>query len=149
MKIINRKLNREYVTLETYEAGIALSGNEVKSIRQGGMRLENSFVKINGTNAFLVNADIAPYKFAKIEGYESKKSRKLLLHKDEILRLQTKLKSARGLTVSPVSCYNKHGLIKCEIALVRPRKEIGTKKYEKQKDLELEKEREVKEYLKF
>ncbi len=148
MKIVNRKLNREYVTLETYEAGIVLGGDEVKSVRQGGMRLENSFVKITGNNAFLVNVDIAPYRFAKTEGYESKKSRKLLLHRHEIIRIQTKLKSARGLTVSPVSCYNKHGLIKCEIALVRPRKEVGTKKYEKQRDIELEKEREAKEYMK-
>jgi len=148
MKIINKKFNREYEALEKYEAGIALTGDEVKSIRNGGLRLENSFVKVVGDDVFLMNAEIAHYKFAKMAGYDLKRSRKLLLHKDEIIRLRTKLQSARGLTVAPISCYNKSSLIKCEIALVRARKEIGTKKYEKQKDLEREKEKEAREYLK-
>lgn len=148
MNISNRKFHREYEELEKYEAGIVLSGAEVKSVRAGRIKLEDSFVKIIGSEAYLVNAEVQVYQYSRLLGYDSKRTRKLLLHKAELIRLKTKLSSGSRLTIAPVSCYNKHGLIKLEIALCKPRKEIGKKKLEKEKDIERDEKMMVKEYLK-
>jgi len=148
MKIINRKFHREYEEIEKYEAGIVLTGAEVKSVKNGGLKLEDAYVKFLGEDLFLINAQIAAYQYGKGINYDPKRSRKLLLKKSEIIRWGTKLKSARGLTIAPVSCYNKGSLIKIEIALVKSRNEIGKKKLEKRRDIEREEKREVKEYLK-
>ena len=148
MKVFNRKFNREYQEVEKFEVGIVLTGSEVKSVRDGRIKLDDAFVKILGSEAYLVNAPISVYQYARPQGYDEKRTRKLLLHKKEILRLKIKMQAAAGLTVAPVSCYNKHGLIKLEIALVKPRREIGKKKYEKQKKIQRIQEREAKEYMK-
>lgn len=148
MKIANRKFHREYEELEKYEAGIALSGAEVKSVRAGRIKLEDSFVKIIDSEAYLINADIQVYQYSRPLGYDSKRTRKLLLHKAELVRLRIKLTSGSRLTIAPVSCYNKHGLIKLEIALCKPRKEIGKKKLEKNRDIELDEKKQIKEYMK-
>ncbi len=148
MKIINKKFNRQYSLVEKYEAGIALTGAEVKSIRTGRLRLEEAFVKIMASGAYLLNAEIPIYQYARPQGYDSRRSRKLLLHKKELIRLKTKINSGRGLTIVPVSCYNKGHLIKLEIALVKGRGEIERKKIEKKRDIKREEEREMKEYVK-
>ncbi|EKE15094.1 MAG: ssra-binding protein, partial [uncultured bacterium] len=111
MKIINRKFHRDYREIEKYEAGIVLTGAEVKSIRAGGLRIDDAFVRIMDGGIFLINADIPIYKFARNDTYESKRSRKLLLHKKELLKLKVKMASG-GLTLAPVSCYNKGPHIK-------------------------------------
>jgi len=147
MKIINKKFNRDYEKIETFEAGIVLTGGEVKSIKEGRLRLEDSYVKFLDDGPYLVNAEIPPYRFATSQGYDPKRSRKLLLNKKEIIRLKTKLKSASGLTVVPVLCYNKGKLLKLEIALARGRKEIEKKKLEKKREIEREKEKEIKEWI--
>lgn len=147
MKIINRKFHRNYKEIEKYEAGIVLTGAEVKSIRSGGLRIDDAFVRIMGSEIYLINADIPIYKFARNEAYESKKSRKLLLHKKELLKLKVKMASG-GLTLAPVSCYNKGPHIKLEIALVKGRKDIEKRKIEKQRDIKIREDREVKEYTK-
>ena len=148
MKIVNRKFHRDYQELEKYEVGIVLSGAEVKSVREGRLTLEDAFVKIVGNEAYLVNAQIPLYEYAKISGYDLKRSRKLLLHKKELLRLKTKIASGGSLTLAPVSCYNKGSLIKLEIALVKGRKDIEKRKLEKQRDIKIQEKREAKEYLK-
>lgn len=148
MKIINRKFNRDYQEIERLEAGISLTGAEVKSVRDGRIKLDDAFVKFLGSEAYLVNAQISIYQFARPAGYDDRRSRKLLLHQKEIVRLKTKIQSAPGLTVVPVSCYNKHGLLKLEIALAKARKTLGTKKLEKQRKIKRDQEREAKEYLK-
>ena len=148
MKIFNRKYRRDYQEIEKYEVGIALSGAEVKSVRAGRIRLEDSFVKILGSEVYLINAEISIYEFARPQGYDLRRTRKLLLHKKEIIRLKTKLASVGGLTIVPVSCYNKAGLIKLEIALAKGRKGLEKKKLEKRRDIEREQKREAKEYLK-
>lgn len=147
MKIINRKFNREYQDLERIEAGIVLNGAEAKSIRMGRLKLDDSFVKILGTEAYLINAQIPLYEYARIPGYDMKRSRKLLLHKKELLRFKVKMTTG-GLTLVPVSCYNKAGHIKLEIALVRGRKDVEKRKLEKKRDVELDQKREMKEYYK-
>ena len=148
MKVFNRKFNREYKEIEKIEAGLMLTGAEVKSVRAGRIRLDDAFVKIIGHEAYLLNAPISVYQYARPQGYDEKRTRKLLLHKKEILRLKVKIQSAAGLTVAPVSCYNKRGLIKLEIALVKPRKELGKKRLEKRRDIQLDQKREMKEYMK-
>lgn len=148
MKIINRKFNRDYKEIESFEAGIILTGAEVKSIRAGRIKLENSFVKIMEDGApYLINADIPLYQFSQDKNYDSKRRRRLLLNKKEIIRLKTKIKSA-NLTIAPKSCYNKGKLIKLEIALVKGRKDIEKRKLEKERDIEKQEKKEVKEYLK-
>ena len=147
MKVINRKYNREYEKIEGYEVGIVLTGAEVKSVKRGNIHLEDAFVRFLDDGPYLVNADIPIYKFARPVGYDSRRSRKLLLHKSEIIRLATKLKSAKGLTIAPLACYNKGSLVKLEIALSKGRREIGKKKLEKSRDIERQEKRELKEYL--
>jgi SsrA-binding protein len=147
MKIINRKFHRDYKEIEKYEAGIVLTGAEVKSIRAGGLRIDDAFVRIMDNGIFLINADIPAYQFASNDSYESKRSRKLLLHKKELLKLRVKMASG-GLTLAPVSCYNKGPHIKLEIALVKGRKDIEKRKLEKRRDIKLEQEREAKEFIK-
>ena len=103
MKIINHKYNREYEQVERYEAGIVLTGAEVKSVRGGGLRLDEAFVKIVDGQPLLMNAEIPKYRFAAQENYDPKRSRKLLLHKKELIRLQTKIRGSGGLTIVPIA----------------------------------------------
>ena len=148
MRIYNRKFRRDCQEVEKYEVGIALTGPEVKSVRAGRIRLEDSFAKIMGSEVYLINAEISVYEYARPQGYDSRRTRKLLLHKREIIRLKTKLAGPGGLTIVPVSCYNKDSLIKLEIALAKGRKGLEKKKLEKKRDIALDEEREAKEYLK-
>ena len=148
MKIVNRKFSREFEDIERIEAGISLTGAEVKSVRAKNIRLEDAFVKLIGSEAFLINADIPVYQYARPTGYDSRRTRKLLLHKRELLRLKVKLGGAKGLTIVPVSCYNKGPRFKVEIAVVKGRKDVEKRRLEKRKDIELEQRREMKEYMK-
>ena len=148
MKVINRKFSREYQRLEEFETGISLIGAEVKSVRAGHIRLEDAFVKIIGSEAYLINADIPVYRFSRPQGYDPKRTRKLLLHKKELLKLKVKMAGSPGLTIAPVACYNKGSLFKLQIALVRGLKNVEKKKLEKSRDVKRQQEREVKEYMK-
>lgn len=148
MKIFNKKFRREYQEIEKYEAGISLTGAEVKSARAGRIKLDGGFVKILGFEAYLVNAEIQVYEYARPLGYDLRRTRKLLLHKNEIIKLKAKIAAAGGLTIVPVACYNKDVLIKLEIALAKPRRERGTKKFDKVRDEKRREEKEAKEYLK-
>lgn len=149
MKIINRKFNRDYKEIESTEAGIVLTGAEVKSIRLGRLKLDDSFVRImEDGSAYLINAEIPIYEFARSQNYDPKRTRKLLLHKKELIRLRTKMHSA-GLTLAPKNCYNKGPLIKLEVALVKGRKDLQKRKLEKGRDIALDEKREAKDYMKF
>ncbi len=148
MKIVNRKFHRDYHEIERYEAGIVLTGAEVKSIRAGRLNLDDSFVRILSDEPYLINAQIPAYEYARQDGYDAKRSRKLLLHKKELIRILTKIRGGGSLTLAPVACYNKGPLIKLEIALARGRKELEKRKLEKARDIKREEKREVKEFLK-
>jgi len=147
MKIINRRFHHQYEKIESLEAGIVLTGNEVKSVKQGRINLDHAFVKIIGSEAYLINAQILPYQNYPFS-FDPNRTRKLLLHKKEIIRLKTKMEGER-LTLVPVSCYNKGSLIKFEIALARGRKDIEKRKREKERERQREEERKAKEYLKW
>jgi len=125
MKIVNKKAHFDYTILDRFEAGVHLLGSEVKSLKGGHGKLEGAFVRLIGSEAILVNAQIYPYEFARLENYDSGRTRKLLLHKKEIISLKNKLEGA-NLTLVPLSWYTKGPLVKLEIGLAR-----GKKQYEK------------------
>lgn len=143
MKITNGRAFHDFQILETYEAGINLIGSEVKSIRGGRMSLDGSYVKIIGHEVYLVNAQVFPYPYARPEGYDPKRTRKLLLHKNEIIALKTKLAAAR-LTILPLECYNKHGFIKLKIGLVKGKREYEKREKLRRKDSERDTQRELR-----
>lgn len=143
MKITNRRAYHDYHILEKLEAGIHLTGPEVKSVKGGHMSLEGAFVRIIGSEAYLVNAQIFPYPHARLENYDPRRTRKLLLHKKEIIALKTKI-NQQDLTLVPLSCYNKQGFLKLEIALARGKRKYEKREALKRKDLEREMEEELR-----
>jgi SsrA-binding protein len=143
VKIINRKASYNYEILEKFEAGISLFGMEVKSVKLGRIKLDEAFVKnING-ELWLVNAHIPAYQFADSRNYDSNRSRKLLLHRQEILSLQKKIEG-RNLTIVPISCYNKGRKIKIGIAIARGKKQWEKREKIKKEDINREVERTLK-----
>ncbi len=148
MKIFNRKYNREYTKIEEFEAGIILSGAEVKSIKTGNLKIDDAYVKIFNGVPYLINADISLYKFAQPNAsYDSKRRRQLLLRKKELIKIITRSKS-QGLTLIPIVCYTKHNLIKLLIALSKGKKDWEKRRGEKAKKIALRAKIEAKEYLK-
>jgi SsrA-binding protein len=142
MKIFNRRARYDFNLLEKFEAGIALTGAEVKSVKAGHIRLEEAFARIANGEAWLMNAHIHPYPFADNRDYDPRRTRKLLLHKNELLKLsQQTLK--KGLTIVPISCYTKHNRIKLEIALAKGKKKYEKKEAKKRRDIEREIKREL------
>jgi SsrA-binding protein len=131
MKIINRSAFYEYTILDRFEAGIKLMGTEVKSAKAGHVSLNGAYVKIMGSEVYLINAKIFPYEFARTENYEPARTRKLLLSKNEIISLKSKITGA-NLTLVPVAVYSKHGLVKVEVGLAK-----GKKQYEKKQTIKL------------
>ena len=139
MKIVNRKASFDYLIIDKFEAGAVLSGAEVKSLYLGQATLDEAYVKdING-ELFLLNAHIHPYKFAQTDKTDPKRTRKLLLNKNEILAIIRKLKQG-NLTVIPLSWYNKGRKIKLEIALAKGKKAWEKREAIKKRDLNREME---------
>jgi len=143
MKITHKKAYFEYDILDAFEVGIKLIGAEVKSVKGGRMSLEGSFVKVIGSEIYLVNAQIYPYPYARPEGYDPKRTRKLLLHKKQILTLKGKMTSG-SLTLVALECYNTHGLVKLKIALAKGKKQYEKREKIKRRDVERETQRELK-----
>ncbi len=144
MKIVNKRAYFDYEILEKFEAGIHLTGAEVKSVKGGHMSLDGAFVRLVGSEAYLVNAQIFPYANARLEGYDPRRTRKLLLHKKEIIALKTKTEQS-GLTLVPISCYTTtHGLIKLDIAIARGKRKFEKREALKKKDLQREVEEEIR-----
>jgi SsrA-binding protein len=126
MEIINKRATKEYEIMEQLEAGIALSGGEVRAVKDGRADLIGSFVKIIGSEAYVVNAKIYPFQSQVEEGFDLKRTRKLLLHKKEIIALKTRMQG-QGLAVVPLSMYvSENGLVKMRIALAK-----GLRKFDK------------------
>lgn len=117
----NRQAYHNYEILETYECGIALTGGEVKSIREGRINLKEGYAVIRQGEAWLVNTHISPYRYSRWERDTPRRDRKLLLHKWEIRRLAGKVRE-KGLTLIPTRCYLKNGKIKLELALAKGKK---------------------------
>lgn len=127
IKIIaeNRKAFHDYFIEEKYEAGIVLSGTEVKSLRAGKVNLKDSYCTVKDGEIFLVGVNISPYDHGNRFNLDPMRSRKLLMHKNEIIRLYSTIKQD-GLTLVPTKCYFKDSKVKVEIGLAR-----GKKNYDK------------------
>jgi SsrA-binding protein len=125
----NRRARHDYEFLAKFEAGIALSGSEVKAVREHKVQLQGSYARIKGGEVWLQDAHIAPYSNAGYSGHDPARDRKLLLHKKEIRRIE-ELLGERGLTLIPLSMYFKHGRAKVELGVGR-----GLKHYDKREKL--------------
>ena len=125
----NKRATFDYELLERMEAGIVLTGTEIKSVRANQASLQQSYVQARGDELWLLDANISPYKHGNRENHEPARPRKLLLHRREIDRIRESL-AQKGLTVVPVRLYLKGGKAKVEIALAR-----GKRKYDKREDI--------------
>lgn len=114
----NRQARHNYELLERHEAGMVLTGTEVKSLRAGQVQLKDSYALVRNGEAFLLNCHISPYQNAGYASHEPERTRKLLLHATEIRRLEGKTRE-KGFTLIPTRLYFKNGRVKCEIALAR------------------------------
>ncbi len=139
----NRKANFEYHLLERFEAGIALQGSEIKSIRAGQVSLSESYVSVNGRDAWLVGAHIAPYDPASRQNHDPTRNRRLLLHRREMRTLWDAVRQ-KGVTVIPTKLYLKEGLAKVEIALAKGKRLYDKRKEIAWRDLEREIDRKVR-----
>jgi len=138
----NRRARHEYFILETIEAGIALRGSEIKSIRAGQISLAEAYVRLDVNEAWLEDAHIAPYEQASINNHEPRRPRKLLLHSSEIRKLWNTVRQ-KGVTVIPLSVYLKNGRAKVEIAVAR-----GKKLYDKRAEIaKRDSQREIERHL--
>ncbi len=117
----NRKASFEYFLLEQFEAGLALQGSEIKSIRAGQVSIAEAYVDVDGRNAWLVESHIAPYEQANRFNHDPKRKRRLLLHRKEILELWDAVRQ-KGVTIVPTKIYLKNGRAKIEIALAKGKK---------------------------
>jgi SsrA-binding protein len=125
----NRKAFHDYHVGETYEAGIALTGTEIKSVRQGMVNLRDSFARVENGEVFLYDMHVSPYDAGNRYNHEPRRTRKLLLHKSEIRRLATKTQE-KGFTLIPLKVYLRGGRAKVELALAK-----GKRLYDKREDI--------------
>ena len=137
---INRKARHDYIINETQEAGIVLNGAEVKSLRDGRANLKDSYGRINKGEAFLINAHISNYEPARSVNVDPTRTRKLLLHKKEIMRLMGKTKE-QGLTLVPLRLYFKNGRAKVELALAKGKRTYDKRAAIREREMKREVER--------
>ena len=140
----NRKAYHDYFIEDTVEAGLALQGTEVKSLRQGLANLTDSYAIVKNNEMFLFNATISPYPFGNIMNHEPLRTRKLLLHKEEIRKLVNKI-SQKGFTLIPLKIYFVRGKAKVLIGLAKGKKAYDKRETIKEKESRREVERAVKE----
>lgn len=140
----NRKALYEYFIEDRFEAGIALTGTEIKSVRAGRVNLRDGFVLIRNGEAWLVNVHISPYDFGNRENHEPRRERRLLLHKQEIRKMQVKV-SERGWTVVPLNVHLVKGRAKVEVALVRGKRQYDRKDAVAERDADRDLRRQIKD----
>ena len=146
MNIVNKKALHNYQILERFEAGVVLTGAEVKSLRGGRCNLKDSYVKVLNDQLWLINADIAQYKYDGSPDYDSTRSRKLLIKKKELIYLQSKMKQG-NLTLVPLRIYLKGKIFKVEVGLAKGKKIHEKRQEEKKRDMERELLLEKRKYM--
>ncbi len=139
----NRKARFNYHILETFEAGLALKGSEIKSIRAGQVSLQEAYVRTNGKEAWLVGAHVAPYEQAGLFNHDPNRERKLLLHQREIHKLWDEVR-IKGMTIIPIKMYLKEGRAKVEIGLAKGKRQYDKRESIKKRDLAREDSRRSK-----
>ena len=135
MEIINRKAKFEYEILDKFEAGIVLTGTEIKSIRNGNANIKDSYAIIRNGEIYLLNTHISSYEKGNRFNHEEDRTRKLLMHKKEILKLNNKV-NLSGYTLIPLRIYLSHGLAKVEIGLCKGKHNYDKKETIKERDIE-------------
>jgi len=140
----NRRARRDYHILERLEAGIALRGTEVKSLRAGKISLKDSHAEIAGGEMFLVGAHISPYEQGNIYNHDPERRRKLLMHKREILRLGSQV-AEKGLTLVPLRVYFLRGKVKVELGLCRGKAGIDKRATIREREVKREMDRAIKQ----
>ena len=134
----NKKAYHDYFVLQKFEAGIALMGTEVKSLRDGKAQLKDSYVSLNKDGeAYLYGLHISPYSHGNLSNHEPERTRKLLLHKKELEKLEGET-TAKGLTIVPLRLYFKSSRVKVEIAVVRGKKQYDKRESEKKREADRE-----------
>lgn len=133
----NRTAGHTYYLLERFEAGVALTGTEVKAAKDGKVQLKDSFAEIQGNEAWLLNAHISQYSHGNRENHEPTRRRKLLLHREEIDKLLGKTRE-KGLTLIPTKLYLKNGRIKLEFAVAKGKKLHDKREAERKREMEAE-----------
>jgi len=133
----NRHAGHDYHLLERFEAGLALTGTEVKSAKDGRVQLQDSFAEVSGNEAWLLNAHIGQYSHGNRENHEPTRRRKLLLHRAEIDKLLGKTRE-KGLTLVPTKMYLKNGRIKLEVAVAKGKKLHDKRESERRREMEAE-----------
>lgn len=142
----NREAYHNYFILETYEAGVQMTGTEVKSARLGRINMKDGYVLVRDGQAWLLNVHISPYTHGNRQNHDPERDRRLLLHKREIIRLQSKIQE-KGLTLVPTKFYFKGNLIKCEIGLARGKKLYDKRETEARKAQEREARAAIKDRM--
>lgn len=147
MKVIarNKKAAHDYYLLDTYEAGIVLHGTEIKSVRANKVNIKDSYCLIRGEEMFLINMHIAKYKEGNIFNHQETRTRKLLLHKKEIIRIFNKIQG-ENLTIIPTQVYLEKGLCKVEIAIAKGKKQYDKRQALREKDAKRSIEKNLKNY---
>ena len=133
----NRHAGHRYHLMERFEAGLVLTGTEVKSARAGKIQLKDSYAEVLGNEAWLVNAHISHYSHGNLQNHDPARRRKLLLHRQEIDKLHGKTRE-KGLTLVPTKVYLKKGRIKCELALARGKQLHDKREAERKREQEAE-----------
>ncbi|HWA93450.1 MAG TPA: SsrA-binding protein SmpB [Terracidiphilus sp.] len=133
----NRAARHDYFLLEKFEAGVALRGTEVKSIREGKANLRDSYGLIKDDEAFLLNVHIGPYSHGNSANHDETRTRKLLLHRDEVRRLHAKTQ-VKGHTLIPTRLYFKNGKLKCELALAKGKQDWDKRETERRREADRE-----------
>lgn len=143
MEINNKKAYFDYEILETYEAGIVLTGTEIKSIRLSNVNLKDSYAHVKNNEVFLLNMHISEYKEGNIFNHNETRTRKLLLHKKEIFKIRDKI-ALDGLTLVPLKLYFKGSHVKILLGLARGKKMYDKRESIKKKDIERYNQKEFK-----
>jgi len=143
---VNKKAFHDYELIEKLEAGISLLGSEIKAIREGRVNLKDSYIEVKGNRALMVSAHIGPYSNASYNNHEPERARQLLLHRQELKKLDKKVRT-RGTTIVPLRMYfNDHGMVKVEIALVQGKRLHDKKQKIKEEDIKRDMDREMKRF---
>jgi len=143
MEILNRKARYDYEIEDTYEAGIVLTGTEIKSIRQGKANIKDSYIIVRNDELYLLNTHISLYNEGNRFNHEEDRTRKLLMHKKEILKLKNKLEM-EGYTLIPIKIYFVRGRAKVEVAVCKGKKNYNKKEAIKERDIKREQEKLLK-----
>lgn len=141
----NRQASFRYHILERYEAGMVLTGSEVKSLREGGATLRDAFALVRGGELWLEHCHISPYRSAGYAQHNPLRTRKLLLHKDQIWKLAGRVQE-KGLTLVPLRLYFKNGRAKCELGLARGKKVYDRRAEARRRIVDREIEEELQRY---